>query len=560
MNKNVIDTKKKSLFTKIQQPSSFISSFTPAELSTYIGQKGYTILKKELSNDQLTILKNELIAKPFIQGGCSSSSNITYPVYRESANKIYIPRFFGEKYFGLPKDNKIKNGDDINVSFNGKLRDEQVPVVETYIKHVTQNENKGGGGLLELCCAFGKTILSINIISRLKKKTLIIVHKEFLMNQWIERMSEFLPDARIGKIQGKVIDIENKDIVICMLQSISMKEYDYSIFESFGLTIIDEVHHISSQVFSNALFKIVTKYMLGLSATMNRKDGTTHIFKMFLGDIVYKGTRDHVYDVIVRAVEYKSTDENFNKVVLDFRGNVQYSSMISKLCEYSNRSDFILKVLSDTFSENENQQIMLLAHNKNLLKYLHDAIKERNIANGSVGYYVGGMKEKSLKETEGKKIVIATYSMAAEALDIKTLTTLIMCTPKTDIEQSIGRIMRDKNGKKIIVDIVDSHDSFKNQWNKRRKFYKKQNYKIIYCDNTSYTSNTDKWKINYDPTKKNMVTDKKYNYDNDDEDDYNSAEEYNEEENNKNCNENYSKSNCKNMNEELLKGKCLIFK
>jgi superfamily II DNA or RNA helicase len=319
------------------------------------------------------------------------------------------------------------------------------------------------------------------------------------MNQWIERINQFLPGARIGKIQGQVIDIENKDIVLAMLQSLSMKEYPASTFDSFGLTIIDEVHHISSEVFSNSLFKLVTKYMLGLSATMNRKDGTTNVFKMFLGDIIFKGKRDEERDVTVRAIEYKVDDDEFNEVKTDFRGNPAYSSMISKLCEYNHRSEFILKVLSDMIKENSKQQIMILAHNKCLLKYLHDAIKHRNIA--TVGYYIGGMKEAELKNTESKTIVIATYSMASEALDIKTLTTLIMATPKTDIEQSVGRILREKHNNPIVVDIIDSHDLFKNQWRKRKTFYKKENYKIIYTNSKNYTPNTNDWDLVYEPEK-----------------------------------------------------------
>ena len=111
-----------------------------------------------------------------------------------------------------------------------------------------------------------------------------------LLNQWIERIEQYIPTARVGRIQGPTIDIEGKDIVIGMLQSLSMKEYEDGTFDSFGLLLIDEVHHISSEVFSNALFRIVTKYTLGLSATMDRKDGTTFVFKLFLGDIVYKET------------------------------------------------------------------------------------------------------------------------------------------------------------------------------------------------------------------------------------------------------------------------------
>jgi hypothetical protein len=109
------------------------------------------------------------------------------------------------------------------------------------------------------------------------------------------------------------------------------------------------------------------------------------------------------------------------------------------------------------------------------------------------------MKEKALKETESKKIVIATYAMASEALDIKTLTTLIMATPKTDIEQSIGRILREKHSNPIVVDIIDSHNLFKNQWKKRKTFYKKENYKIVYTTNKIYNPDTTNWQVLFNP-------------------------------------------------------------
>ena len=466
----------------------------------YLGQKGYTIMKNQLKLEQQEELKRELTAKPMTQGAVITQAAHTFPVYRESDNKFYVPRYFGESYFGPHTKNKIPPGDDIHAQFMGDLRDNQKPVVKTYIDYITQNQD-GGCGLLELPCAAGKTVLSINIISILRKKTLVVVHKEFLMNQWIERISQFLPSARVGKIQGQIVDIEDKDIVIGMLQSLSMKDYPGSMFDSFGLTIIDEVHHISSEVFSCALFKIVTKYMLGLSATMNRKDGTTKIFKMFLGEVVYKGERDEQHSVVVRAIDYVSNDEDFKEVATDYRGQVQYSTMITKLCGFNHRSEFILRVLVDLLRESSEQkikqQIMILAHNKNLLKYLYDAIETRNIA--SVGYYVGGMKEAALKESESKKVIIATYSMAAEALDIKTLTTLIMATPKTDIEQAVGRILREKHGSPIVVDIIDEHQPFKNQWSKRKTFYRKQNYKIIHSSNLNYNPDVGKWKVLYNP-------------------------------------------------------------
>lgn len=458
-------------------------------INSYLGQKGYTILKKELSVEQQKQIRDDLTIKPYVSCMVGNGNAVTYPAYRESDKKFYVPHYYGVQTFGSPKEYKIPEGDDIDLEFNGILRDYQEPVVNKFIDTVTKPNEHGlvcGGGLLELPCAWGKTSGSLYILSQLKKKTLVIVHKEFLLNQWVERIQQFLPNARVGRIQGQIIDIEDKDIVIGMLQSLSMKEYPASVFESFGFTIIDEVHHISSQTFSNALFKIITKYMLGLSATMNRKDGTTRVFKMFLGDVIFKGKRDEEHNVIVKAIEYHVEDDEFNNVITDFRGNVSYSSMISKLCEYNRRSEFILKVVVNLLNDNPKQQILILAHNRNLIKYLHDAIQHRKIA--TVGYYVGGMKEAALKESETKQVIVASYALAEEGLDIKTLTTLIMATPKTNIQQSVGRILREKHGQPIVVDIIDSHEPFKNQWKKRRVFYMKEKYKIIYTTSDKFHS------------------------------------------------------------------------
>jgi len=141
---------------------------------------------------------------------------------------------------------------------------------------------------------------------------------------------------------------------------------------------------------------------------------------------------------------------------------------------------------------------------------LHKAIEHRGIADGSVGYYVGGMKEADLKASESRKVIIATYAMASEGLDIKTLTTLIMASPKTDVCQSVGRILRVKHGRPLVIDIVDQQDIFRNQWHKRRAYYVKQNYDILMTDSTTYDAHTPvEWMLNY--VAKSQNTDTKAN-------------------------------------------------
>jgi len=456
------------------------------DASTYLGAKGYTIYKECLEPAELSTLKEELNVRAYVP--TSPIQPPSFPVYRETAKKLYIPRYFGIKQYGPPDAIKIPTGMDIAIPFNGALRDYQDNIIDIYLQHT--DKVKGGGGLLEIPCGRGKTVIALKIISLLKKKTLVIVHKGFLLNQWIERIEQFLPAAKVGRIQGQVIDIENKDIVLGMLQSLSMKEYPEDMFNSFGLTIVDECHHISSEVFSRSLQKIITFYTLGLSATMQRKDGLSKVFKMFLGDIVYKEKREDDDPVLVKAIEFRTTDEEFNKMCLDYRGNPAYSTMISKLCTFNHRSEFILTVVQNELKQKAGQQMMILAHNKNLLTYLYKAIEHRQIA--TVGYYVGGMKEADLKKSELCQVIIATYAMAAEALDIKTLTTLLLATPKTDIIQAVGRILRVKHERPLVLDIIDTHDVFINQWQKRRKYYASNKYKILHTNSSLYAAN--KWK------------------------------------------------------------------
>ena len=469
--------------------------------NNYLGQKGYSIYKSNLSIEEQNNIRRDLLVQPIIPK--SPVKPESFPIYLESPEKIYVPRYYGLEKYGSP-DIKITEGEQINLNFKGDLRDYQEIIVDKYIKSVTKSRIIGGG-LIDLPCGRGKTVIGIKIIILLKRKTLIIVHKEFLLNQWVERITEFCPEAKIGQIQGQIIDIDGKDIVIGMLQSLSIKEYPKDQFKDFGLTIYDECHHISSETFSRAMQKIVTQYSLGLSATMNRKDRLTKVFKMFLGDIIYKEKRKTDENVLVKAIYYENIDDEFNETEYDFRGNPKYSTMINKISEFNNRSEFLLSIISEELRLNKDQQILFLAHRKSLLTYIFKAVEHRNIT--SVGYYIGGMKEKDLKESEMKQLILATYQMAEEGFDIKKLTTLFLSTSKTDIVQAVGRILRIKHKNPLIIDVVDKHEIFQKQFVKRRSYYIKNKYKIITTTNKLYLSN--KYEINYDSSLENKKNNNK---------------------------------------------------
>jgi hypothetical protein len=177
-------------------------------------------------------------------------------------------------------------------------------------------------------------------------------------------------------------------------------------------------------------------------------------------------------------------DDEYNEVERDFRGQVKYSTMVSKISNFNLRSDFIVHILESEMFINPDQQFIVLAQTKNLLNYLYKALCYKNFA--SVGFYIGGMKDEDLKKSESKKIILATFSMAAEALDIKSLTSLFLASPKSDIVQAVGRILREKHSNPLIIDLIDNHEVFLNQFTKRRAFYNEKNYKIIRTNQEKY--------------------------------------------------------------------------
>ena len=176
-----------------------------------------------------------------------------FPLWRINKEGILIPKYYGLKNFITNQEENSQltttypPGEHINLEFSSGLREHQILAV----KKIKESYEKIGGALLCLGCGLGKTVVALHMISTMKLKTLVIVHKEFLVNQWIERANTFLPGAKIGILKQNKIQIEGNDIVIAMLQSLSMKEYPADIFDCFGQVIVDECHHIAAKVFCN---------------------------------------------------------------------------------------------------------------------------------------------------------------------------------------------------------------------------------------------------------------------------------------------------------------------
>jgi superfamily II DNA or RNA helicase len=259
-----------------------------------------------------------------------------------------------------------------------------------------------------------------------------------------------------------------------MLQSLSLKEYTFDQFESIGTIFVDEAHHVCARVFSQSLFKLCPRHAFGLSATPERKDGLTRVLHWFMGPTFFAVERKNQAQVQVFPVEFdcKLFDEPppCNKT-----GKISLVQMITDLVEHGERNGVIVKLIRKLIREESSRQILVLSDRRLHCQYLQSQFPDNS------GLYMGGMKEADLTATSTKQVIFGTFSQAHEGLDIPTLDTVILATPKSDIKQSIGRILRETGGKKNtpkIFDMLDKWSLLYAMFQKRKRVYKEGGFLI----------------------------------------------------------------------------------
>lgn len=464
-------------------------------------KKGYRVALNSIDKNKLKEILAELTVAP--SDGIEVDTENEYPVYRKTKNYLYMPRFYAQKHFGKAEKKVGISGKKVDMKFTKTLRDYQQPIADKCIKSL----KKVGGGILSVYCGFGKTVLAIYLACVLKVKTLVIVHKTFLQDQWIGAIEKFT-DAKVGSIRQNKVDVEGKDIVIGMLQSISQREYDDEVFKDFGMVIVDECHHIAARVFCKGLQKACSRYMFGLSATPNRKDGLVRVLYWFLGDIIHSEKRKPNNKVCTRIFNYTSDDSKFTEKKRWIKGQIRPDTMkmTSNIWQIKGRNVAIMKILNQ-LRKIPKRKVLILSHRIDHLKILKgatDSLIEKDIdANKlekgeyTTSYYIGALKKQARIDAEEADMIFGSVHMAEEGLDIPTLNTIVLVTPKKDIEQAIGRILRksvkDMEVVPLIIDISDQLSTFQGWGRKRKTYFKKNKYNVkeYYMHNSYLISKMD---------------------------------------------------------------------
>lgn len=433
-----------------------------------ISAAGYEVPISGMSRKRLREIQGELTVRPEVTVEYAKPK--PFKIFRTTTDKLIVPRAWGIDTFGAaPYSGRRGKSIDVAMAPDFKLdsKRHQPEAVQAILDRL---QGECAGGLLSLHTGAGKTVIATYLIAQLRLKTLILVHKTFLVNQWQERLQTFIPGVRIGRIQGQLCDADC-DVCIATIQSVAQKDYDTA-FDDFGLLFIDECHVICTRVFSKALEKAQMRYMIGLSATVNRKDKLERVIQYHLGDVIFNAERKHM----TAAVNLIYSDvSNVREITNKKTQKVDRVAMVTELVQDAKRTALITDEI--VRCAKNGRKTLILSERRQHLSDIQEVLAARGITD--CGMYIGGMNQAQLDESAECQIILGSYSMASTGLDIKDMSCLVLASPLTDITQACGRILRNETThSKLIIDIVDRVSVFIGQMRRRVSLYHKQGFSV----------------------------------------------------------------------------------
>ena len=393
--------------------------------------------------------------------------------YPKDTFKSYVQMIIDECFPGRQLISTFQGPMKIKLLYNKWNNKEILPLVLSFneltqqleYKKITHAWKKQNENLLKISYSNNNNIDSIECTENHKILTLqdYVEARKLNIGDLIKCNYGFVIITSIEKIKNKKINVydieveDNHNFICCAISGIG--------------PIVHNCHHLGSKTFSSIFFKVQTKLMIGLSATPERKDGLSKVIYWFLGPHIIHIKRDTDKPKI-KFIFNDTTNyiEKFNRL-----GKINNPEMITDLTLKKERNDLIILNVKKMLTEN--RKILIISDRRGHCEYLLNALKELNI---SCGLYLGGMKTTDREISVNCSVIIGTYQASGEGFDVPELDTLILASPKSNVEQAIGRILRQKNkNEPIVLDIVDSFSIFKGQYYKRRKFYKISGFVII---------------------------------------------------------------------------------
>ena len=421
------------------------------------------------------------IVPPATEFGPSAPKPITY--YEESDDGgLLVPRFYGVKSFGTPdntsgvQDPAVCRRPNLD-HFQGTLdetRHQRTAV--TRVERALRSPTSGGGAMLCKPCGYGKTVDSCYLAHRMGVTTFVVVHTQMLLEQWRSRVAQYLPRAKVGTLRQNDVPDDDCDVVIAMLQSLAQRQYDA--LPPCGFIIFDECHHLPARVFRQATEAIepAPTYVLGVSATPERRDGTSAALSWLLGDVAFQCTRQDSLRVRVLMHTFTGGAQE-QRFLRSQKPNL--AGMITLLGQDDARNHMLTEWIRTLMGQG--RRIVVLSERVAHLHCLNDMLQPHASAAKKIAGVCIGSSSRTVRDSSASwDVIFSTYHLFREGIDIPALDTLVMATPVTSVEQAVGRIQRRCEGKQppLVIDVVDPFSMFVGEHYKRMRFYRSERYDI----------------------------------------------------------------------------------
>lgn len=368
--------------------------------------------------------------------------------YEESKEGLWIPRCL----VSAPVEDA--NWERVEIAFTGELRPHQKRYVEEFLK--------AGSGIIAAGMGSGKTVMALYLAHKLGLKTLVVVPTETLFLQWIQRVKEFC-GFYPTTIRGNHCDT-SAPIVIGMLKTLALgtKIDRESLYKTFGFVVYDEVHRVGAPLYNIVSGMFWDKHRLGLSGTVSRRDGLHNLFIWNIGNVISLGPqalqtpKPLVY--IIKYIDY----DYIGRDLYTYSGKFNLPKFLNRLAKAERRNKLILTYIVKAYKKGK--KILVLSDRLDQLRIIARALKSLKITD--VGFLTGSEKDID------HDIILATYGAGSEGFDLPELDCLIFGTPRADVRQALGRVLRPKEKRPIVIDIVDMTTEAKYFFYSRIKTYR----------------------------------------------------------------------------------------